>query len=78
MTRFRTVKPLIVEAMQVKEPLEVNTATGKVYARQGEWLVRGHGGNYYVCSDTEFKCTFAHLGENSFVDSGSEGHECGC
>jgi len=78
MTRFRTVKPIIVEAMQLKEPLDVNNGKEITHAKPGDWIVRGPGGTYYTCSDTEFKCTYEHLVENRYAESGSEGHECGC
>jgi len=78
MTRFWTVKPIIVEAVQLTEPMDVNTGKEIVHAKTGDWVVRGPGGNYYACSDTEFKCTYEHLVETTYAESGSQGHEYGC
>lgn len=78
MTRFRTVKPIIVEAMQLQEPMDVNTGKETVHAQPGDWVVRGPGGSYFACSDTEFKCTYEHLVEMRPLDQGSQGRECGC
>jgi hypothetical protein len=78
MTRFRTVKPIIVEAMQLTEPMDVNTGKEIVHAKPGDWVVQGPGGVYFTCSDTEFKCTYEHLVETRYFENGSQGHECGC
>jgi hypothetical protein len=78
MTRFRTVKPLIVEAMQLTEPMDVNTGKEIVHAKPTDWIVRGPGGSFFACSDSEFKCTYENLVELRHYDNGSEGHECGC
>jgi hypothetical protein len=64
--------------MQLNEPMDVNNGKETVHAKAGDWIVRGPSGNYYACSDTQFKCTYEHLEESRDFDEDSQGHECGC
>lgn len=78
MKTYRTIKPILVEAVQLKEPIELKIATGTVRAKAGDWLIRGANGEYYPCSNAEFNCTYEQLDTPNFPRRESLGKECGC
>lgn len=42
---YRTIKPLLVDAVQAKEPADIATQGGVVHLNAGDWLVRDPQGN---------------------------------
>jgi len=75
---YRTIKPLIVDAVQVKEPGEVRTQDGVLHVKTGEWLVRDPQGNLVRCDDANFKCTYESLAHSARIEDLNEGKPCGC
>ena len=61
--RYRSIKPLIVDAIQVNGPADVQTSDGVMHAKAGEWLVRDPQGNARLCDDLYFKTNYAPLGD---------------
>ena len=55
---YRSIKPLVVDAVQVKEAGEVCTKEGTLRVKAGDWLVRDPQGNLARCDDINFKCTY--------------------
>ena len=59
--RYRSIKPLIVDAIQVNGPTDVQTCDGVLHAGPGDWLVRDPQGNAKLCEDLYFKKNYAPL-----------------
>jgi hypothetical protein len=75
---YRSIKPLLVEAVQVKEPADVSTPGGVVHVNAGDWLVRDPQGNLVRCDDIHFKCTYELLESSARLKEFREGKPCGC
>ena len=75
---YRTIKPLVVDAIQVKESGEVRVKEGILRVRAGDWLVRDPQGNLVRCDDINFKCTYESLAVSSPIEALHEGKPCGC
>jgi hypothetical protein len=75
---YRTVKPLIVDAIQVKESGEVRTPDGLLHMKAGDWLVRDAQGNLVRCDDINFKCTYESLADERRIEDLHESRPCGC
>jgi len=75
---YRSIKPLVVEAVQVEEPTDVRTEAGVLHAERGDWLVRDPQGNLVLCDDINFKCTYESLASSSPIEAFNEGKPCGC
>ena len=55
---YRSIKPIVVDAVQIKEPSEVPTPGGVLHLKAGDWLVRDPQGNLARVNDIDFKCTY--------------------
>jgi hypothetical protein len=75
---YRTIKPLLVDAIQVKEAVDVPTDGGVLHAKPGDWLVRDANGNLSRCDDISFKCTFESLSTSRRLEEFIEAKPCGC
>jgi hypothetical protein len=75
---YRTIKPLLVDAVQAKEPTDIPTQAGVVHLNAGDWLVRDPQGNLVRCDDIHFKCTYEPLASSVRVEELNEGKPCGC
>lgn len=75
---YRSIKPLIVEAIQATEPADVPTAAGTVHVERGDWLLRDSLGNLTRCDDVNFKCTYQTLDYSGNVEQFRESKPCGC
>jgi len=65
---YRSIKPMVVEAVQVEEATDVRTNGGLVHAERGDWLLRDPQGNLVRFSDADFKCTFDPLRDSTPID----------
>lgn len=74
---YRTIRPLVVEAVRVDEPTDVNTPQGKVHVDRGEWLVRESGTALFSCDASYFARTFEQIDSASLSDD-CDGKPCGC
>ena len=75
---YRTIKPLLVEAIQVNEPTDVSTESGLLHANPGDWLIRDAQGNLTRCDDINFKCSFEPLSVSRELQQFAESKPCGC
>ena len=75
---YRSIKPLLVDAIQVREAVEVPTEGGILRAKPGDWLVRDADGNLTRCDDANFKCTFESLATSRRLEEFVEGKHWGC
>ncbi|MBZ5522112.1 MAG: hypothetical protein LAP21_07705 [Acidobacteriia bacterium] len=75
---YRSIKPLIVDAIQVTESSDLPTAGGIVHVEPGDWLMFDSQGNLTRCDDINFKCTYAVLESPGDIGQFREGKPCGC
>lgn len=75
---YRSIKPLVVEASQAKEPSDVPTQGGVLHLNPGDWLVRDPQGNVVRFDDLSFKCTYERLESSARLEKFREGKPCGC
>jgi hypothetical protein len=75
---YRSIKPLLVEAVQVKEPADVPIPGGVVHVNRGDWLVRDPQGNLVRCDDIHFKCTYELVESSTRLEEFRESKPCGC
>jgi hypothetical protein len=75
---YRSIKPLLVEAVQMKEPADVATSGGVLHVNRGDWLVRDPQGNLVRFDDIQFKCTYELLESPARMEDLREGKPCGC
>jgi hypothetical protein len=48
MGMYRTLRPMIVDAVQCEEPRTIATDLGFINAKRGEWVICGEGGECYI------------------------------
>jgi hypothetical protein len=75
---YRTIKPLLVDAIQVNENLDVPTESGLVRVKPGDWLLRDTNGNLSRCDDISFKSTYECLSTSRSLEELYEGKSYGC
>jgi hypothetical protein len=75
---YRSIKPLIIDAIQVEEAKDIVTERGVLHVNAGDWLVRDPQGNLVRCDDLNFKCTYEVLNNSVCLEQFSEGKPCGC
>jgi len=75
---YRSIKPILVDAVQVKESSEVSTPGGVLRLKAGDWLVRDPQGNLARLNDNDFKCTYEVLNTSTPVEQLHESKPCGC
>ncbi len=75
---YRSIKPIVVDAVQVKEATEVPTPGGVLRLKAGDWLVRDPQGNLVRCNDIDFKCTYEVLSTSISLEQLHESKPCGC
>ncbi len=54
-------KQIPIEAIQINEPFEVETIEGLMKGKQGDFLMRGVNGEYYVCDKNIFNQTYESI-----------------
>lgn len=59
--RYRSIKPLIVDAVQVNGPTDFPTCNGALRASSGDWVLRDLHGNVRLCSDAYFRSNYAPM-----------------
>ena len=75
---YRSIKPLLVEAVQAKEPSDVPANGGVLHVNRGDWLVRDPQGNLVRVDDVSFKSTYELLESSGRLEDLHEGKPCGC
>lgn len=55
--KFRK-KPVVIEAYQTKEAMEIETLEGTHKAIPGDWIITGVKGERYPCKDDIFRATY--------------------
>lgn len=75
---YRSIKPILVDAVQFKEAANVPTSGGVLHLEPGDWLVRDPQGNVIRFSDIDFKSTYEALNTSVSVEQLHESKPCGC
>lgn len=55
--RYRK-RPVIIEAYQTDEPVDIETLEGTMHASPGDWIIRGVKGEIYPCKPDIFETTY--------------------
>ena len=50
--------PVVVEAYQTDEELEIETLEGTMKANKGDWIIKGVKGELYPCKPDVFEMTY--------------------
>jgi len=66
--RYRNIKPLMVDAIQLSGPADVRTCKGVLRAGTGDWLVRDPQGNVNVCDNRYFLKNYAPLNDSASLE----------
>lgn len=77
MSKFRTRRPLLVDATQCKERKTVATDLGFRNVSAGDWIIRGENGESYVVDDAFFQRTFTSIQTYPWEQL-DEGRSYGC
>ena len=56
--KFRK-KPVVIEAEQLKAPVDIETLEGTMHGDVGDWLITGVNGEKYPCKPDIFAKTYA-------------------
>lgn len=62
-------KPIVIEAYQTSERVEIETLEGVMVANPGDWIITGVKGERYPCRDDIFQETY------ELVDSEGENRD---
>ncbi len=57
MAKYRK-KPVVIEAVQTTEPLDIDTLEGTLHAQPGDWIITGIKGERYPCKPDIFEATY--------------------
>lgn len=62
--KFRK-KPVVVEAYQTKEPMDIETLEGVMHASPGDYIITGVHGEQYPCKPDIFEKTYEPIKEEA-------------
>ena len=57
MGRYRK-KPIVIEAYQTDEEIEIETLEGTMHASVGDWIITGVAGEQYPCKPAIFEASY--------------------
>lgn len=60
--KFRKI-PVVIEAYQTDEEMEIETLEGVMKADKGDWIIRGVKGELYPCKPDVFEMTYEKVKE---------------
>ena len=55
--------PVVIEAYQTDEEMEIETLEGVMKANKGDWIIRGVKGELYPCKPDVFDMTYKKVKE---------------
>ena len=58
--KFRKI-PIVIEAYQTDEELEIETLEGVMKANKGDWIIKGVKGELYPCKPDVFDMTYEEV-----------------
>jgi len=64
MPKYRK-KPVIIEAIRIREGVAVSTREGTLMGYSGDWLITGVEGEKYPCGDAIFRQTYEPADEEA-------------
>ena len=65
-------KPVIIEAVRLTQPVEIETLEGKMRGEAGDWLITGVKGEQYPCKDEIFQATYEPVRQADIREDSSE------
>ena len=51
-------RPIVIQAVRVYHPIEIETLEGTMRADIGDWIIKGINGELYPCKPDIFKKTY--------------------
>lgn len=57
MAKYRK-KPVVIDAYQTKEEMDIQTLEGVMHANVGDWIITGVNGEQYPCKPDIFEKTY--------------------
>lgn len=60
-------RPVVIEAVQIGETMQVVTLEGTMTGNPGDWLITGVKGEKYFCKDDIFRATYTHIDRDGEV-----------
>lgn len=73
MSKYRK-KSVVIDAIQIKQRMTVETLEGVMTGEPGDWLIFGVEGEAYFCKDSIFKKTYEEEPINTPIIPGSTPH----
>jgi hypothetical protein len=67
MPKFRK-KPVIIDAIQITEPIQIETLEGTLTGNPGDWLITGIKGEKYPCKPDVFFATYEPTGAEALEE----------
>jgi len=64
MPKFRK-KPVVIEAIRIREQVAISTLEGTLIGNAGDWLITGVVGEKYPCADAIFRETYEPVDEEA-------------
>ncbi len=66
--KYRTIKPLIVDAIQINGPADISNSGAVSNATAGDWLIRDPYGNLQLCDDSYFKNNYTPMQDSRPIE----------
>ena len=57
MAKYRK-KPVVIDAYQTSEAVDIETLEGTMHAEKGDWIITGVQGEKYPCKPDIFQATY--------------------
>ena len=65
---FYQKKPVVIEAVEITEPIEIETLEGTMRGEVGDMLITGVNGEQYPCKPDIFEKTYYEVTEDVYND----------
>lgn len=59
--------PIVIEAYQTEEEIEIKTLEGVMMANKGDWIIKGIKGELYPCKPDVFEMTYEKVNNDGDV-----------
>lgn len=59
--------PIVIEAYQTEEEIEIKTLEGVMRANKGDWIIKGIKGELYPCKYDVFEMTYEKVNNDGDV-----------
>jgi hypothetical protein len=59
-------KPIIIDAVQLTQPITIHTLEGDMRGEVGDWLITGVNGEQYPCKPDIFEKTYERITDEDY------------